>query len=75
MYFYLKYKTSSRLQKKVPSKMSCLLPSRTDKVHAKKLPFILVPSGIQLALKQTGNSQHDPIPSSSKGNSKPLEAI
>ena len=58
-----------------PPKVSCLLPSRMEKVHAKNLPSVLVPNGIQLAPKQKENSQHDPIPLSSKGNSKPLEAF
>ena len=77
MYLYLKFKSlyGHACKNLVPPKVLCPLPSRIEKVHAKKLPFVLVSNGILLAPKQKGNSLNDPIPSSLKGNSKPLVAI
>jgi len=55
MYLYLKLKSLyGRAHKKMPPKISCLLPSRTEKVHAKKFPFDLVPNRIQLVPKTEG---------------------
>ena len=75
MYFYLKSKSSTGRAHKKSTLKNFVPTSKPNGASSrqKKLPSVLVPNGIQLAPKQKGNSQHDPVSSSLKGNSKPLE--